>query len=83
MWYICTSSPVPSFILELSSKSKSPDPVILLPLVSKLPPSCGDVSLTRSVLMFPTVVLSAAISTPSTVPVTVMFPVTSIPESKS
>ena len=28
-----------------------PDPVILLPLRSKLPPSCGDVSVTRSAEM--------------------------------
>ena len=34
-------------------------------------------------LKFPTVVLSAAISTPSTVPVTVILPVTSRPASQS
>ena len=56
---------------------------MLKPLLANPPPSCGDVSDTRSVVMFETVVLSAAISTPSTVPVTVMFPVTSTPEPTS
>ena len=54
----------------------SPNTIFLV-LTSKLPPSCGDVSDTKSVVMFETVVLSAAISTPSTVPDTAMFPVTS------
>ena len=49
---------------------------ILLPLLAKSPPSCGDVSYT---IPAPT----AATSTPSTVPVTVIFPVTSIPAPKS
>ena len=38
---------------------------------------------TISVLKLETVALKAAISTPSTVPVTVIFPVTSIPAPKS
>ena len=42
-WKIVRSFPVPSFIWSLSAIS------ILLPLLAKSPPSCGDVSFTRSV----------------------------------
>ena len=74
---MCKSFPVPNIALSLSANS------ISLPLLCKSPPSCGDVSDTTSVVMLLTVVLSAAISTPSTVPVTEMFPVTSRPAPTS
>lgn len=59
------------------------DEVIFLPKTSKSPPSCGDVSDTKSVTKLSNDVLKAAISTPSTFPVTVIFPVTSRPPSAS
>ena len=57
--------------------------VILLACISKLPPSCGDVSSTRSaiaLLVMPSnLVPSAARSRPSTLPVTATLPVTVAP----
>ena len=46
---------------------------MLLFCPSNAPPSCGVVSLTISVLRLSNEVLNAAISTPSTVPDTIMF----------
>ena len=53
--------------------------LILFPLLARSPPSCGDVSSTMFANFVPTVVLSAAMSTPSTVPETTILPVTSTP----
>ena len=59
-WYIDKSAPTPNFRRSSEAPLLSPK-VIKFPLVSKVPPSCGDVSPTRSVL---TVLPDAAVILP-------------------
>ena len=64
-----------------------PVPFIVLLFRPRFPPSCGDVSSTKSAIALAVIpsnlVPSVATSRPSTVPVTVIFPVTSTPAPTS
>ena len=79
VWYSFKSALAPIFNTSSVDPSLESPIKIFLVFTSKSPPSCGEVSSTTLLNLPLTDELKAAISTPSTVPVTAIFPVTEIP----